>query len=105
MTLVCTESSILLQTFRVNSKINFKSMKKIFSFLVLAIVAIAAFSATKIAKTSNNIDLASIAQLNPADAACLESSLPALNTGRCGSSGNCFAMSGSDCDPWKSGSR
>ena len=80
-------------------------MKKIIG--ILGIVVIAAtmfFSANEVNGSNSDISLTSLMTLNSANAECVVSTIPQLNTGRCSAlTGNCYWSGGNpnnDCDPW-----
>lgn len=76
-------------------------MNKLFKFLLVSASAFAVFFLTNANAQSGDLTLASLTKLNSANAECVSTGDPFRDTGRCSQlSGNCYAMSGSDCDPY-----
>lgn len=76
-------------------------MKKLFATFVLAALATGVFFANN-TNADQDFSLSSLVSINSANAECITSSIPELNTGRCSTlTGNCYALSEpSTCDPY-----
>lgn len=76
-------------------------MKKLLGSLFVMAAAITMFFATNSSAQSEGLTLAGLVSFNSAQAECVRSGNPWLDTGHCSAlSGNCYAMSGNTCDPY-----
>lgn len=77
-------------------------MKKILGILGVAMIAAAMFVNTNANNAGNNVDLAGLLSINTANAECVPGYTPEWNNGRCGLTGNCYWVGGTNgqCNAW-----